>query len=242
MCNFCHIKLLIEKFRFCLVGNIFSFDRISKIVYSVSDSTCIICSTKLLTATRGLTWYNQPFLWMFWTHNFRTFQLHLPFPSTDPVSIERFQIQKNKKTKLLCLWNFRLFEDTEEIPLSSPNLHQSDSVSDPGKDRRSSTLSHYCMDKHIQSYPRTSLDTPINIINVKSCYYRTSSKDNIDFLQKSVKSICLLYLGLGKYIKFTSTTKLPNWTINFCLPTIGYNWIPWFGVWESLVFLVWNCE
>ena len=121
--------------------------------------------------------------------------------------------QKDKRTKILCVRNFRFFKDNIEQNHSSPTLSTSDCVSitfefQKNNEKNETVTQERTTDplmcpvkawastiKRIRSYPTTTSNTPINIFYSNSKLYQISSKDNINLLRKSVNSMDETKLG-----------------------------------------------
>jgi len=120
---------------------------------------------------------------------------------------------KKKRSKLLKCNNFHFFKDRKLITHSSIHLADSDSVSIIFKKQKNNKINKtitqertndpiLCPVKRfakriqqIRLYKNTTLSTPINTVKINSHLYQISSKDNIDFLQKSVNSMDTALLG-----------------------------------------------
>jgi hypothetical protein len=121
--------------------------------------------------------------------------------------------QNQRKTKLLCLKNFRFFTESKEISHSSPLLLLAESVAITFEDQKNGekhetviqqrsgddtmcpVISWGSTIKRIRSYTTSTPNTPINIIKIGNRFYNITSKDNIKFLRRSVSSMDSTKLG-----------------------------------------------
>ena len=119
----------------------------------------------------------------------------------------RVQDAKSKRTKLLCLRNIRLFKNNEELKHSSSHLKQADCIAITFEfqknQEKNETICQDCTEDpilcpvkswasivtRIYNYKGTNEDTPVNIVNHHNKLYKISSKDSIDFLRKTVRSM-----------------------------------------------------
>jgi hypothetical protein len=115
--------------------------------------------------------------------------------------------QKDKRTKILCIKNFRFFKDNVEQHHSSPSLSNADCVSitfefQKNNEKNETVTQERTSDpimcpvkawaatvQRVLSYPKTTSNTPINIFMLKSKLYQITSKDNINLLRSAVKSM-----------------------------------------------------
>ena len=125
----------------------------------------------------------------------------------------KVQDQDQRRTRLLCVRNFRFFKDNIEIPHSDPNLQLANCVSitfesqkndeknetvtqeRSGDDTMCPVISWATTIQRIRSYPTSTSNSPINIIKIQNRLYNITSKDNINFLRRSVASMDTTKLG-----------------------------------------------
>ena len=120
---------------------------------------------------------------------------------------------KDKRTSLLCLRNFRFFKDNKEITNNPSITHTADCVSitfelqknqekheTVTQDRNEDSL--LCPVKawakvfnRVSKYKHSTSNTPINILQKDNKLYQITSKDNINFLRKTVRSMTDIDLG-----------------------------------------------
>jgi hypothetical protein len=123
--------------------------------------------------------------------------------------------QEQRRTKLLCIRNFRFFKSNKEISISSKLIREADCVSitfeSQKNDEKNETVTQQrsnddilCPVKswastiqRIRSYPSSTRNTPINIIQINNKTYNISSKDNINFIRKTVKTMDKSILGFS---------------------------------------------
>ena len=114
---------------------------------------------------------------------------------------------KNKKTKLLCIKNFRFFQKGKELPLDLPKLSEAECVAITFEQQKNNMKNETVTQERsgdtllcpvrawaititrILSYPKTSVDTSINTFRVGKNLVKISSNETIKFLRKSVSSM-----------------------------------------------------
>ena len=120
---------------------------------------------------------------------------------------------KNKRTKLLCIRNFRFFKNNREINIKSKNIANADCVAITFEfqknDERNETVTQEWTDdpllcpvkswantiNRILSYPKTLSGSSINTFRLKRRMYFISSSENMKLLQRTVSSMDKISLG-----------------------------------------------
>ena len=90
--------------------------------------------------------------------------------------------------------------------------------------------------QRISNYPQTTSNTPINVIQYNDKLYRITSKDNINFLRKTVRSITDIDLGFEPNEIGTHSIRSGG-AMSMKLANISDTTIRLIGRWKSDSFL-----
>ena len=162
--------------------------------------------------------------------------------------------QEEKRTKLLKCSNIRFFKDGKLVPHSSIHLADSDSVSitfeTQKNEEKNETVTQERTDDpilcpvksfakrihQIRSHKNTTSSTPINTVKINGRLYQISSKDNINFLRKSVNSMDTKLLGFEAHEIGTHSIRSGG-AMAMKLAGIDDTTIQLLGRWKSNSFL-----
>jgi len=161
---------------------------------------------------------------------------------------------ESKRTKLLCLRNIRFFKDNEEIPHSSKHLKSADCIAITFEFQKNKEKNEtICQDStndpilcpvkswasivtRIYNYKGSTKDTPVNIVQHRDKLYKISSKDSINFLRKTVRSMKEANLGFEANEIGTHSIRSGG-AMSMKLSDISESTIRLIGRWRSDSFL-----